>query len=313
MATDEFRFQILPLREYTLVGLHHRPRYSPLKAILLELSDKIIEDQSVGTFRTVLWQHSDKQEVDDRCLVPFEDLQQVPPAEGEQPPIARLLQSPGKRREGDAETYQTVVVGTINDTRHQIQVGYLDVVTHQQVYLFVSKRTETVKVFIGSVEQIEYLVGLSFLQQLMTGEFMNTEVIAPAYHLCHLGKLLRHHIRHLHLCLHPVIGFLERSQLLDVLRVVGIVIVDIHRRQFVEAFNKHADDPRIPDVVKDMEAEQKEALLGEYLGRAYFAVCDHPRFVIREILENYLEERRFVENYYRIKNAELNKLRFGTE
>ncbi len=26
-------------------------------------------------------------------------------------------------------------------------------------------------------------------------------------------------------------------------------------------------------------------LLGEYLGRAYFAVCDHPRFVIREILE----------------------------
>jgi undecaprenyl-phosphate 4-deoxy-4-formamido-L-arabinose transferase len=26
-------------------------------------------------------------------------------------------------------------------------------------------------------------------------------------------------------------------------------------------------------------------LLGEYLGRAYFAVCQHPRFVIREILE----------------------------
>lgn len=27
-------------------------------------------------------------------------------------------------------------------------------------------------------------------------------------------------------------------------------------------------------------------LLGEYLGRAYFAVCEHPRFVIREILES---------------------------
>jgi undecaprenyl-phosphate 4-deoxy-4-formamido-L-arabinose transferase len=26
-------------------------------------------------------------------------------------------------------------------------------------------------------------------------------------------------------------------------------------------------------------------LLGEYLGRAYFAVCEHPRFVIRDILE----------------------------
>ena len=26
-------------------------------------------------------------------------------------------------------------------------------------------------------------------------------------------------------------------------------------------------------------------LLGEYLGRAYFAVCDHPKFVIRDIKE----------------------------
>jgi undecaprenyl-phosphate 4-deoxy-4-formamido-L-arabinose transferase len=32
-------------------------------------------------------------------------------------------------------------------------------------------------------------------------------------------------------------------------------------------------------------------LLGEYLGRAYFAVCDHPRFVIREILEKKSEEK----------------------
>lgn len=31
-------------------------------------------------------------------------------------------------------------------------------------------------------------------------------------------------------------------------------------------------------------------LLGEYLGRAYFAVCDHPRFVIREILEKKSED-----------------------
>ncbi len=32
-------------------------------------------------------------------------------------------------------------------------------------------------------------------------------------------------------------------------------------------------------------------LLGEYLGRAYFAVCDHPRFVIREILEKNSEKK----------------------
>jgi undecaprenyl-phosphate 4-deoxy-4-formamido-L-arabinose transferase len=33
-------------------------------------------------------------------------------------------------------------------------------------------------------------------------------------------------------------------------------------------------------------------LLGEYLGRAYFAVCGHPRFVIREILEKESKRRR---------------------
>ncbi|MDR2067774.1 MAG: glycosyltransferase, partial [Holosporaceae bacterium] len=33
-------------------------------------------------------------------------------------------------------------------------------------------------------------------------------------------------------------------------------------------------------------------LLGEYLGRAYFAVCEHPRFVIREILEKKRGDKR---------------------
>ncbi|MDR2766394.1 MAG: glycosyltransferase [Holosporaceae bacterium] len=33
-------------------------------------------------------------------------------------------------------------------------------------------------------------------------------------------------------------------------------------------------------------------LLGEYLGRAYFAVCGHPRFVIREILEKKSRRRK---------------------
>lgn len=32
-------------------------------------------------------------------------------------------------------------------------------------------------------------------------------------------------------------------------------------------------------------------LLGEYLGRTYFTVCNHPRFVIREILEKSTEEK----------------------
>lgn len=33
-------------------------------------------------------------------------------------------------------------------------------------------------------------------------------------------------------------------------------------------------------------------LLGEYLGRAYFAVCEHPRFVVRDILEKKSEKKK---------------------
>jgi undecaprenyl-phosphate 4-deoxy-4-formamido-L-arabinose transferase len=33
-------------------------------------------------------------------------------------------------------------------------------------------------------------------------------------------------------------------------------------------------------------------LLGEYLGRAYFAVCEHPSFVIRDILEKKKTDRK---------------------
>lgn len=33
-------------------------------------------------------------------------------------------------------------------------------------------------------------------------------------------------------------------------------------------------------------------LLGEYLGRAYFAICEHPSFVIRDILEKKKEEKK---------------------
>jgi undecaprenyl-phosphate 4-deoxy-4-formamido-L-arabinose transferase len=32
-------------------------------------------------------------------------------------------------------------------------------------------------------------------------------------------------------------------------------------------------------------------LLGEYLGRAYFAICEHPSFVIRSILEKHKEHK----------------------
>ena len=94
MTTVDDRLQILPRAKHTIIGLHHRPRFGPLEAIALELADQVVEDQSVGTFGTVLRQHTNEQEVDDGRLVPLQNLEQMPPAEGEQTTVARLLQSP---------------------------------------------------------------------------------------------------------------------------------------------------------------------------------------------------------------------------
>ena len=47
-------FQILPLGEDTLVGLHLRTCLSPTETIGLELADKVVEDQGIGTLAAVL-------------------------------------------------------------------------------------------------------------------------------------------------------------------------------------------------------------------------------------------------------------------
>ena len=66
--------QILPLRLYGQVALHLGHGVSPLEAVTLELVDEVVENQGVGTLRTVLGQYAYQQQVNDVRLVPLQHL-----------------------------------------------------------------------------------------------------------------------------------------------------------------------------------------------------------------------------------------------
>ena len=66
--------------------------------------------------------------------MPLQDLQQMPPAKGQHPSVACLLQGTGEGWERDTEAHQLV---TVHDGRHQIQVGNLDIVIDELVDLAV--------------------------------------------------------------------------------------------------------------------------------------------------------------------------------
>ena len=50
--------------------------------VALEPADEVVEDKGVGSLAAVFRQNADEQQVDKGGLVPFEHLQQMPPAEG---------------------------------------------------------------------------------------------------------------------------------------------------------------------------------------------------------------------------------------
>ena len=52
-------------------------------------------------------------------------------------------------------------------------------------------------------------------------------------------ELVGHPLRHLHLAFHIVVVLFEAPQLLHVLRIIGIVVVDIHRGIFLKTFEEH--------------------------------------------------------------------------
>ena len=92
MATVVPRLQILPLRKHAHVRLHLRTCDGPFEVVGLELTDEVVEDQGVGPLVAVFGQDADEQEVDGVGLVPFQDLQQMPPTEGQKASVVGLLQ-----------------------------------------------------------------------------------------------------------------------------------------------------------------------------------------------------------------------------
>ena len=83
MTTVLRGFQILPLGEHTLVGFHLWTRLCPFEVITLEPADQVVEDQGIGSLATVFGRHADQQQIHNGGLMLLQDLQQMPPAEGE--------------------------------------------------------------------------------------------------------------------------------------------------------------------------------------------------------------------------------------
>ncbi len=133
MAADDGRIEVLPLREDTLVGLHLRTCDGPFEVVGLELADEVVEDERVGPLAAVFGQYADEQEVDGVGLVPFQDLQQVPPAEGQEATVVGLSECLRERGEGDAEAHHLIAV---HDGGDEVEVGNLDIVVDQFVDLF---------------------------------------------------------------------------------------------------------------------------------------------------------------------------------
>jgi hypothetical protein len=53
-----FVLKILPLCLYGGVAFHVNMGLAPFEVILLVNGDEVVEEQGVGTFRAVLWQHT---------------------------------------------------------------------------------------------------------------------------------------------------------------------------------------------------------------------------------------------------------------
>ena len=69
---------------------------------------------------------------------------------------------------------------------------------------------------------------------------MYTQVKALRYHLCDACKLIRNLLRYPDHALHVVVVLAEAAHALDMLRVVAVVVMGIHRGQGVEALHEHS-------------------------------------------------------------------------
>ena len=57
------RLEILPLASDMLVAFHLRHRLRPFETVVAETRNEIVEDKSIGTFRTILGKNAYKEQI----------------------------------------------------------------------------------------------------------------------------------------------------------------------------------------------------------------------------------------------------------
>ena len=99
--------------------------------------------------------------------------------------------------------------------------------------------TEAVQILIRGIQEVEQFLTVALFDQFMAGELMHLQSVTALDQFGDLGELLGHLLGHLDLQLHVVVILLKPFHAFHVLRVVRIVIVDIHRGKLVETLDEH--------------------------------------------------------------------------
>ena len=99
--------------------------------------------------------------------------------------------------------------------------------------------TESIQILIGSIQQAKHLAPHTLVDKFAAGELVDAQSVALLHHLGYLVELMVFALGHFYAKLHIVVVLAEATYSLDVLRIVRVIVVDIHRRQFVETIHQH--------------------------------------------------------------------------
>ena len=91
---------------------HFHLCFSPLDSILLIDRNQVGKEQRIGTLSTVFRLDSDEQKVDNLGFMELDGAQQMPPAKRKQPAPMTLLQSSGKGRHRNTDTYHLMILSS---------------------------------------------------------------------------------------------------------------------------------------------------------------------------------------------------------
>ena len=149
----------------------------------------------------------------------------------------RLLQRPRQRRQSHAHT-DNLVVGVFYHTE-QVEAQQAQINLHIIVNLTVGQFGKLKQLGISLVDKVEERTSHLADNLLAVGVFLHVQPIFLLHYLGDALMLLRDSVGHGHLKFHPV-GAFFKSHALHVLGIVWVVVDGSHRRQFIEALNKHS-------------------------------------------------------------------------